>query len=113
MGVFSTLSGKYLSEIGLFIIGISKKDNPINISWIVADISAFIGTYSHVVLDAIMHSDVQPYHPYSIENDFLGIISGNDLHHLCLYTAGIGTILYLLIQFTLKNKMKSYVSRLR
>lgn len=90
LGVFSALSGKYLSEIGLKRIGISKKQNPIEISWLVATISALIGTYSHVVLDAVMHGDVQPYYPFSIENGLLGVISVADLHRLCLYAAVVG-----------------------
>src|SRR5262245_44807010 len=28
-------------------------------------ISAFIGTYSHILLDSIMHSDMVPLHPFS------------------------------------------------
>ena len=33
LAVFSALSGKYLSELGLLVLGISKKTNPIKIAW--------------------------------------------------------------------------------
>lgn len=50
LAIFSALSGKYLSELGLKLIGIAKKHNPIQITWWVAFGSTFIGTYTHVVL---------------------------------------------------------------
>ncbi len=75
------MSGKYLSELGLKLIGIAKKQNPIKIAWWVAFGSAFIGTYTHVVLDSIMHSDVEPFYPLSQANNMLRLISVGELHH--------------------------------
>jgi len=103
LGVFSAVSGKYLSEIGLTLIGISKIENPIKISWFVAFLSAFIGTYSHIILDAIMHSDMQPYYPVSMENSFITIITIKELHLLCLYSAGVGTVLFFVIQILVRK----------
>lgn len=103
LGILSALSGKYFSEIGLRIIGISKTENPIVISWRVASISAFIGTYSHVVLDSIMHGDVKPYYPFFLQNKLLGIISVSQLHQVCLYTAIVGGVLFFAIQLTRKS----------
>jgi len=51
IAVFSALTGKYLSEFGLKFIGISNKYKPLFIRWWVVFLSAFIGTYSHVILD--------------------------------------------------------------
>jgi len=94
LAVFSALSGKYLSEAGLKIIGISKKNNPVNITWWVVFTSAFIGTYSHVVLDAMMHSDVQPFYPLSQTNTLLGLVTVSALHQFCIFSALVGTIIY-------------------
>ena len=100
--ILSAVSGKYLSEIGLLILRISKKENPIKIMWWVVFLSAFIGTFSHVFLDSIMHSDVQPFYPISLNNPLWGIISISFLHKICLYSGLIGAGIYFLVQF--KNK---------
>lgn len=59
IGLFCALSGKYLGELGLRII---REPQHLPISWPVSFISAFIGTYSHVAIDSIMHADIQPLH---------------------------------------------------
>ncbi|MBT3737461.1 MAG: DUF4184 family protein [Candidatus Marinimicrobia bacterium] len=72
IALFSALTGKYLSEFLLLLMGFSYKYN--RISWVVTFISAFIGTYSHVLLDSIMHADVRPFFPISLNNELLEII---------------------------------------
>ncbi len=103
LAVFSALSGKYLSEIGLKILGISQKKNPIRIRWRISLLSAFIGTYSHVILDSIMHSDVEPYYPLMQHNELLGLITVSQLHQLCIYSALIGAIIYYSVQYVRKK----------
>ena len=103
LAVISALSGKYLSEIGLTILGVSKKESPVKIRWWVSFLSAFIGTYSHVALDSIMHSDVEPYYPLSQENGLLGLITVPQLHQLCLYSALAGAIIYFSVQYARKK----------
>ena len=56
-----------------------------------AVISAFIGTYSHVFLDSIMHADVEPFEPFSSRNPLYCIISFFPLHALCLALGALGT----------------------
>jgi len=103
LAIFSALSGKYLSEIGLRIIGISDRSTPVKIAWWVAFMSAFIGTYSHVLLDSIMHSDVEPFYPLSPENEILGLITASQLHMLCIYSALAGGIIYYSVQYVRKK----------
>ncbi len=93
IAIFSALTGKYLSEVGLFILGLNAHWK-IKIYWWVAFLSAFIGTFSHVLLDSIMHSDVEPFFPVTTNNALLGLISTQALHQLCLYSALIGGVLY-------------------
>ena len=50
LAIFSALSGKYLSELGLYIFGLNVEWQ-VKIAWWVVFISAFIGTYSHVLID--------------------------------------------------------------
>lgn len=99
LAVFSALSGKYASEAGLGILGISKKSDPIIITWTVAFVSAFIGTYSHVVLDSIMHTDIQPYFPISLENHLLRVITVGQLHEFCIYSAVVGALIYFSVRY--------------
>ena len=103
LAIVAAFSGKYLSEFGLIFLGIAKREKPIHIIWPVTFISAFIGTFSHVILDGIMHSDVQPYYPISESNHFLGLLTTADLHKFCVYSALIGAGIYYLINFKLKN----------
>ena len=103
LAIFSALSGKYLSEIGLKTLGISKEPDPVYISWWVSFGSAFIGTYTHVVLDSIMHSDVEPFYPLSQTNNLLELVTVGQLHLFCLFSALIGAILYFLIQYVTKK----------
>ncbi|TRY28672.1 metal-dependent hydrolase [Aliiglaciecola sp. M165] len=93
LAVFSGLTGKYLSELGLKILKMDFSF-PINISWSVSFVSAFIGCFSHVLLDSIMHSDVEPFFPFSFHNEFLGLISVSTLHKVCLYSGLLGAALF-------------------
>jgi len=103
LALFAALSGKYLSEFGLIVLGIAKKDNPIIINNWVALSSAFIGSFTHVFLDSIMHSDAEPFFPLNLANNLLGIISINQLHEWCFYSGILGAGLYYSVQFILKK----------
>jgi membrane-bound metal-dependent hydrolase YbcI (DUF457 family) len=93
LAVISALSGKYLSEFGLKLLDFHIHGS-LNIRWRVAFVSAFIGSFSHVFLDSIMHTDVEPFYPWSLMNDFQGLISIESLHKLCLYSGIFGGALY-------------------
>ncbi|BCG64930.1 MAG: hypothetical protein methR_P2723 [Methyloprofundus sp.] len=103
LAVVAALTGKHLSEFGLVMLGVAKKDNPIKIVWWVVVSSAFIGTFSHVVLDSIMHTDIEPFYPWLLPNKLLGIITTEQLHKLCLYSGLVGACLYYLVQFFTKK----------
>jgi len=104
LAILSALSGKYLSEIGLIILGLADKSNPVNIAWWVAFVSAFIGTYSHVALDGMMHGDVEPFYPLSQENSLHGLITVDELHQLCLFSALVGAIIYYSVLYVTKRR---------
>lgn len=94
IAIFAALSGKYLSEFGLKILKIPENNKPIAIIWWVAFLSAFIGSFSHVLLDSIMHSDVEPLFPFTLDNQFLEMISASMLHKVCLYSGLVGAAIY-------------------
>ena len=103
IAIIAVLTGKHLSEFGLRITCYSNSNKPIKIFWFVAFLSAFIGTYSHVILDAIMHSDVEPYYPFSMTNNFLSILSVQLLHEFCIFSGVIGGGIFYYIQYLWKS----------
>ena len=94
LAIGSALTGKYLSEIGLRLIG-RKEFLPIG--WPVAFLSAFIGTFSHVVLDSVMHADVEPFWPLSTSNTLLGLVSVQAHHWFCIGSGILGAVVYFVV----------------
>ena len=58
---------------------------------------AFVGTYSHVFLDSIMHSDMQPWSPFTTGNSLLQAIPTGWLHLLCIGLGVVGAMALLVI----------------
>ena len=99
LAIVSALSGKYVSKLSLKCLKLPEK-----ISWLCAVCSAFIGTYSHVLLDSIMHDDIQPFFPLLTNNPFIDLLTIEQLHWFCLISGLIGGLLYYLIQMIKKVK---------
>ncbi len=93
LAVFSAVTGKSLSELGLFLLGMNPK-RMLNIPWWVVFLSAFIGAYSHVFLDSIMHADLEPFSPFVQANPFLGLISVEALHMVCIGSGVVGALVF-------------------
>jgi membrane-bound metal-dependent hydrolase YbcI (DUF457 family) len=55
-------------------------------------IGAALGTYSHLILDGLMHADMTPFAPFTQANPLLGIISLGRLHLGCALAAIGGLI---------------------
>jgi membrane-bound metal-dependent hydrolase YbcI (DUF457 family) len=68
-------------------------------------IGAALGSYSHIVLDSIMHSDMQPLAPWSDKNPLLHLIALDTLHLACL-VAGVLGILLLMTRTLLNHTRK-------
>ena len=66
---------------------------PKAISWSAAIVGAFVGTYSHVFLDSIMHSDMHPFAPLLEDNALLHVISVEALHLVCALSGVLGVLL--------------------
>jgi hypothetical protein len=69
---------------------------PVGIPWPAAIVGAILGTYSHVVLDSIMHADMRPLAPFAETNAMLGAVSVGALHLLCVAGGGLGVAALLL-----------------
>lgn len=93
-----------------FVLSMTNKIPYINknslfktMDWKIAFTSAFTGVYSHVFLDSIMHNDIQPWYPFSLENNMLYIISVGWLHIFCI---GLGiTGLFAIILMAIWKKI--------
>lgn len=66
---------------------------PKTIPWSAAIVGAFVGTYSHVLLDSVMHSDMRPLAPLSDDNALLHVITGENLHLACVLSGAFGVLL--------------------
>lgn len=51
---------------------------------------AFIGTYSHVALDSVMHPDMRPYAPFSAANPMLDLASYDEASLACAILLVLG-----------------------
>jgi hypothetical protein len=67
------------------------------ISALAAATGAFVGAYSHVALDSIMHVDILPFAPFSGARPWLLVVSVDTLHLACIAAGimGVGGLLVL------------------
>jgi membrane-bound metal-dependent hydrolase YbcI (DUF457 family) len=103
IALFSAVSGKYLSELSLKFIKLPASNGG-KIFWRVSLLSAFIGSFSHVFLDSIMHADVEPFYPFSLMNELHHYVSVSTLHKFCLYSGLFGAVIYYFVLFHQKRK---------
>lgn len=101
IAVFSLLFGKPICEWLLRFWNHAVTDMRIEwmktfscISWRAAVTGAVTGTFSHVWLDSIMHSDMNPFTPFSDANGLLLLMPVGELYLLCvvLGIAGVTSI---------------------
>lgn len=100
IGLAAALSGKPAAVLGLRLFRLTAH---LPLSWPVAFASAFIGTFSHVLLDGVMHADMQPLQPFMDGNGLLGLVSIGSLHLFCLATGALGLLLYPLVQRVMRR----------
>lgn len=98
LAVFACVSGKYLSELGLKVLRL-KLTASVSISWLIAFTSAFVGCFSHVLIDSVMHADMQPFAPFFADNALLGIVSTSLLHKICLYSGLVGAGIFYAVSY--------------
>ncbi len=77
--------------------GVGWLGSPAGIGWVPSATGAFVGTYSHVVLDSIMHSDMTPLSPWSASNGLLGTLSIGALHIACVAAGVFGVGVWLTV----------------
>lgn len=78
--------------------------------WRVIFVSALIGAWSHVFLDAFMHWDVTPFIPWSPINPFRPLISVEDLHRGCVLAGLLGGIIWLALKWKNNSPAQAHVA---
>ena len=69
--------------------------SPEELGWGAAAAGAFVGTYSHVALDSLMHADMHPLAPFSAANAMLLAIPYETLIIACVIAGVAGVALWL------------------
>ena len=59
-------------------------------TWAASFAGAYLGTFSHVLLDALMHPDMHPWWPFAPGNPLLGAVDTGWLHIGCALAAVVG-----------------------
>src|SRR5262249_13896474 len=100
IGLVSAVVGRLISQLFLNYWTLDPYSPFMNwlrgpklICWPAAVGGALVGTYSHVFLDSIMHSDMQPFVPLSEVNGLLHVTSVGGLHLLCVLCGVLGALL--------------------
>jgi len=88
IGAIAGCTGKPISSFALKVLQIPHYP----FTWLASFLGAYVGTFSHVLLDAIMHGDMSPWWPIISGNKLLGVISIEALHLSCIIAAVIGAI---------------------
>jgi hypothetical protein len=82
---------------------------PSTISWLAAFSGAFLGSYSHVLLDSVMHADMRPWAPFASTNGLLYAMSYAHLHLFCLLL-GFGGMVALALVYV-RHKLSTNASK--
>jgi hypothetical protein len=99
VGVVSYFIGRPLCGIGLALLRHTCDRNRVDLREAVRLIrptaalsAAFIGSYSHVMLDSIVHPDARPLAPFSNANPLYHMVSVAALREYCLAAGVLGLI---------------------
>ena len=89
IGTLGMLSGKPVSEFVLRRSGVAHRP----ISWMASALGAYVGSFSHVLFDALMHADMRPFWPLGDANPLLGRVELGTLHWACVASGFAGAAL--------------------
>ncbi len=87
--VISTVAGTIGKPISAAVLRwLSIPHYPL--TWAASFAGAYVGTFTHLLFDAIMHSDMSPWWPIAGGNPLLGAISIGTLHVACVCAGLLG-----------------------
>ena len=104
IGIVSLVAGKPFCESLLKIWNYVFKSKYLQwlqltptITWFASISGAFVGTFSHVFLDSIMHSDMHPFAPFSSSNGLLHLMPAGWLYLLSVFLGIFGLMVMILV----------------
>ena len=86
IGTLAGIFGKPISAAALRWLAIPHYP----LTWSASFIGAYLGTFSHILLDGIMHADMSPWLPITNKNTLLEFISIDHLHLACVLSFVLG-----------------------
>ena len=101
IGSIALLMGKPISQ---WVLRSILNHKNWSISWRTAAISAYIGSFSHIFLDAFMHHDVYFFYPWILKNPLLGLLSYSVIYYSCISAILFGSLAW---WYVCKNKKES------
>jgi hypothetical protein len=60
------------------------------VSLLGATLGGLLGGLTHALLDGVMHTDIQPFRPFSLGNPLLGVLPLGFLHKACVVAGILG-----------------------
>ncbi len=96
---FRKLCGNYIMKWNKNLHPIDRKwlevgNSKINLSEAV--LGGLIGSWSHLLLDSMMHHDIKPLWPFSSSNSMLLLMSPNSILYICLGLFSLGVLIFTL-----------------
>ena len=102
LGAVAVVSGKYLGELILNLLSFGKQPKTV-IPWRVAILSGFVGSFSHVLLDALIYPDVSPFWPFTDANLRIGFTS-TEMIMFCVVSGLLGLAAWGVIALVKRRK---------
>ncbi|QRN84254.1 DUF4184 family protein [Chloroflexota bacterium] len=105
LGLVAAVSGRYLLELAGKIVNWKYLKSGV-LSWKVVFISAYFGTPSHVLLDALIYPDMDFFWPFMAGNPLRIGVSSLEMYGFCLLSGLIGSVLWVILFIIRKRKMR-------
>ncbi|MEO0907527.1 MAG: hypothetical protein AAFY07_08350 [Pseudomonadota bacterium] len=90
--VIACIAGAIGRPISLFVLRLFHIPH-VTFGWGVSFATAFIATFSHIALDAVIHIHMTPLSPLAQSNPLLGVVTGAQLYQFCIATGILGAVI--------------------
>lgn len=89
IGALAGAVGRPVSEFVLTRLRIAH----VPFTWTASFAGAFLGTFSHLALDALIHADIRPWRPFTDANPLYDLLSMTAVYRGCLVAGLAGAAL--------------------
>ncbi|MFX1565062.1 MAG: hypothetical protein ACFFCH_03630 [Promethearchaeota archaeon] len=98
VAVIFLLRGFFDKVMRFFLL--PQPTSPLNIT-----VATLIGAYSHIILDAFLYPEMQPFWPF-LGNPFLGLVSSSTIYLFCIICFAIAIPVYIIQIWRVKHRAK-------